>query len=324
MKFGNAVISMVVMLALVSTGFLWLIGGSKQYVPATFSEGTYIQISQGESLRSIAERLEEDGIISSSFMFRLISRVLQADSDIKSGTYFFLEPQTIIGLIQTFTRGDFKLPTKKITIFEGEAAFEFAKRVEEQLPTINAGTLRTLIDTKNLEGYLYPDTYFVPVTATEEELVSIFTQNFRKRVQESGISLTYKNYTEEEIVIMASIVEREAGAGTYEEKQKVAGVLWKRLEIGMPLQVDAVFAYIYKQHLPRVLFKHLAVSSPYNTYKNKGLTPGPIGNPSIEAIRATLNPMIGKDLYYLTGTDGVFYFSQTLSVHERNRRLYIK
>jgi len=84
-----------------------------------------------------------------------------------------------------------------------------------------------------------------------------------------------------------------------------------------------VFSYIFKQHLPRVLLKHLEVDSPYNIYKNTGLPPGPIANPGLDAIRATLNPIIDNSLYYLTGTNGIFYYASNLAAHERNRRNYI-
>lgn len=321
---GNAMITMVLLLAVFSGVFLWLIGATKHYVPETFANGSFVEIKAGSSVTDIAEQLEEEGIISSAFVFKWIARIKKVDDEIKSGVYYFSEAATILDLIERFASGDYDLPTSKFIIYEGEATYEFAPRIEELLPHITAEEIRTLVAEQKLEGYLYPDTYAIPITSTAEELLATLRENFDKRTAELGDPISYKKYTEEQIIIMASIVEKEAGAGTYEEKQKVAGVLWKRLEMGMPLQVDAVFAFIYKEHIPKTLLSHLKVESKYNTYKYKGLTPGPIGNPNVEAIRATINPIIGKDVYYLTGTDGKFYFATTLAAHEKNRRLYIK
>ena len=321
---GNAIITMILLLGIVSGVFFWLIGATRQYVPETFTPGSFIEISRGSSVTRIAEKLEQDGIISSAFVFVWMARFKKVDDQIKSGVYYFDEPTTIFQLLNRFATGDYDLPMNKFIIYEGEAVYEFAPRIEKKLPHITEAEIRKLVAEQDLEGYLYPDTYSIPITATAQELIDELRENFDRRTSELGDPISYKKYTEDQIITMASIIEKEAGAGTFEEKQKVAGVLWKRLEIGMPLQVDAVFSFIYKEHLPRVLFSHLKVESKYNTYKYKGLTPGPIGNPSIEAIKATINPIIGKDLYYLTGTDGVFYFATTLAAHEKNRRLYIK
>jgi UPF0755 protein len=100
----------------------------------------------------------------------------------------------------------------------------------------------------------------------------------------------------------------------------VAGILWKRIEIGMPLQVDAVFGFIYGKPTFSPTFDELEVDSPYNTYKNKGLPPGPIGNPGLDSIRAALEPVSSPYLYYLTGVDGTMHYSRTFEQHVANRR----
>ena len=117
---------------------------------------------------------------------------------------------------------------------------------------------------------------------------------------------------------MASILEKEARK--LETRKVIAGILWKRIEIGMPLQVDAVFGYIHATSTYSPTFEDLEVDSPYNTYTNRGLPPGPIGNPGLESIRAALEPTKTPYLYYLTGKDGFMYYAKTFDQHVANRR----
>jgi len=181
---------------------------------------------------------------------------------------------------------------------------------------VNAAELIRL--SKGKEGFLFPDTYSVPVNADTKEFIDILEKNYKTRTSVVRTQIEGSQYTEQQIITMASLVESEAGSASYATKQRVAGVLWKRIQIGMPLQADAVFSFIYQKHLPQVLFSHLEVDSPYNVYKNTGLPPGPISNPGIDSIRATLNPNIKDDLFYITGKDGVFYYARTLAGHNTN------
>jgi UPF0755 protein len=124
------------------------------------------------------------------------------------------------------------------------------------------------------------------------------------------------------LVIMASLLEREAK--TLADKRMVAGILWNRIKIGMPLQVDAVFGYIHDRATYSPSFDDLHVDSPYNTYLNKGLPPGPIDNPGLDSIIAAATPTKTSDLYYLTGSDGQMHYAKTFEQHKQNRALYLK
>jgi UPF0755 protein len=121
---------------------------------------------------------------------------------------------------------------------------------------------------------------------------------------------------------MASLLEREAN--TAKDRRIVAGILWERLKIGMPLQVDAVFSYILEKDAYAPLFEDLKIESPYNTYLYRGLTPTPIGNPGIDAILAAAEPTKTKYLYYLTGKDGHMYYATTFAGHQSNREKYLR
>ena len=120
---------------------------------------------------------------------------------------------------------------------------------------------------------------------------------------------------------MASILEKEAQ--NFEDRQKVASILWKRIAIGMPLQVDATLDYILDKNTYELTLTDLATSSPYNTYKYRGLPPKPIASPGMESIKAAISPTPTKYLYYLTDRDGKFYFAQTFEQHLVNKTKYI-
>ncbi len=289
--------------------------------PLDFPTQEFITIDNGSSLSSVATLFQNKSLITNADAFKALVYLTGRENEIKSGTYYFARPQDMLGLVQTVLGGTYNVPVHKVTIFEGEAAYKFAPRVAAELPFVNAEALTKLA--KEKEGYLYPDTYNFPADSNEEKVVSIMEKNFNDRLEDLASDFGKSKYTKEQIITMASLVEGEAGVASYETKQKVAGVLWRRLDIGMPIQADAVFSYIYQKHLPRVLLRHLEVDSPYNIYKKSGLPPGPIGNPSIDSIRAALSPIDTGNLFYLTGFDGKFYYAKTLSAHERNRRLHL-
>ena len=148
--------------------------------------------------------------------------------------------------------------------------------------------------------------------------------NFDLKIRGLKFSFIASDRTMEEIITMASLIEAEAGVAGYETKQWVSGVLWRRIEIGMLLQVDAVFSYINQEHISQVLFKHLEIESPYNTYKYPGLPPTPVSNPDLDSIRAALFPVDTGNLFYITGNDGYFYYGRTLDEHNQNIQNHLR
>lgn len=291
--------------------------------PADAPYDTYVEIPQGATASSVAALLEEREVIRSGDFLLASLRILDKDGAIKSGTYFFDAPQSLKKVIERITNSQYNLPSQTITLFEGEANFEYAARLAEAFAYVSEDEF--MREASGREGYLFPDTYTIPERATADEIVDMLYANFQSRIEPLEPQIEASLYSLDDIVTMASLVETEAGNASYETKQRVAGVLWTRYDRGMLLQADAVFSYIYQRHLPRVLYEHLEVDSPYNLYKYSGLPPGPIGNPGIDSIRATLNPVNPEGyLYYLTGNNGNFYYSRTLSGHEQNRRNYLR
>ena len=170
------------------------------------------------------------------------------------------------------------------------------------------------------EGYLFPDTYFISPAIKPEDLIEKMSINFNEKIPNiSGISTT--TYKFEDVIIMASILEREAR--TMESRRIIAGILWKRLKIGMPLQVDSSFLYINGKGTFELTLDDLKTDSPHNTYKYKGLPVGPIGNPGEDSIFAAIHPIETKYLYFLTGHDGKMYYGKTFDEHKKNKAKYL-
>jgi len=170
----------------------------------------------------------------------------------------------------------------------------------------------------NLEGYLFPDTYDFAPDAPAERVIQVMLNTFDEKVREplaaDFAAAAARGYDLREIVIMASLIEREARIR--KDQPLIAAVLYNRLRIGMPLQVDATVQYVIG-HRERVLYKDLEVDSPYNTYKVTGLPPGPICSPGVDAVRAALNPADAPYLYYTANPDGSHTFTTTLEHHVR-------
>jgi len=302
--------------------FAWYLYKLPYEQPGILVLDTYIEVPSGSSAHKVGELLEEAGIIRSSDVFVLMLQLADKTGAIKSGSYYFDKPQTLEVVVNRVTNSNYGLPTKKITLFEGEPNFKYAERIASQFEYVTESEFKRLAAPH--EGYLFPDTYNIPLRATSDEIIQKLRNNFEKRTANLADEIKVSQYTLDEIVTMASLIETEAGSASYETKQKVSGVLHRRIRIGMPLQVDAVFSYIYKKHLPLVLFKHLEVDSPYNVYKNTGLPPGPIANPGLDSIRAALKPVDTGNLFYITGNDGVFYYAKTFAGHSTNIRNHLR
>jgi UPF0755 protein len=173
---------------------------------------------------------------------------------------------------------------------------------------------------KGREGYLFPDTYFVSGSVNPSEIIQMMENNFTKKIT-SVPGIATSTHTLKDIITMASILEGEA---LPKDRAVVAGILWKRLGMGMPLQVDSTFSYVNGKNTYELTLDDLKIDSPYNTYEHKGLPPGPISNPGLDAIISALTPTKTKYLYFLTEKDGTIHYAKTFEEHKRNKELYLK
>ena len=216
--------------------------------------------------------------------------------------------------------GDFGLSETRVTFQEGITVRDIAAQVADSFPGISAKNF--LLVGQPYEGYLFPDTYFFSPSADALSIVAAMRANFNTKMAPLFSEISASTHSLSDIVIMASLIEKEAR--TTANRRIVAGILWNRLARGMPLQVDAVFGYIYGRDTYSPSFSDLKVDSPYNTYTHKGLPPGPIDNPGLDSLEAAANPTKTDYLYYLTGTDNLMHYAKTYVGHQANLREYLR
>ncbi len=286
--------------------------------PKDFPSGTVITIVPGQSLQSITTYLYDAHVIRSLFVFRTIVIMLGGEKRVIAGDYLLDSPVGPVDLAYRLVGGKFHIDTTKVTIPEGWNVFQIADYMEGNIANFDKDKFLSLARDK--EGYLFPDTYFISKAARPESIVGIMTQTFNQKVLDLE-SLATSTHTLKEIVTMASILELEAR--TSESRRIIAGILWKRLSIGMPLQVDSTFSYVNGKNTYELTIADLGIDSPYNTYKYKGLPPGPVGNPGIDAIIDALSPTTSKYLYFLSSRDGTMYYAKTFEEHKKNKALYL-
>lgn len=283
---------------------------------ANFPENSAITIGEGESLDVIGRTLEAGSYIHSSFLFKLLAEHLDVDVSIKAGTYTFSEPLTTHDLILELVKGSGDHKGIRATFPEGFRVRDFALYTDtlftnEELSHIDAN-----------DGKLFPDTYYVSPDEEVDSLVKRMHERYEETIRPLRAKITERGYTEDEVIILASILEREANDET--SMRTVAGILENRLRDDMPLQVDAVFEYYTGKSSAELATDDLMTDTPYNTYTNLGLPPEPIGNPGLMAIQAVLNPLPSDFYYYLTGKDGKFYYAKTHEEHVRNKARYLR
>ena len=277
-----------------------------------------VTIEPGQSAAEIATNLATAGVVRSSELLQGALLYFQDPTKIKAATYVFDEPQTTTEVAAILVTGEFDTNLRSLTFIEGFSVRDYALTAAT-LPNIT--TEAFLEQALNLEGALFPETYFVPETITTEELVALLNSTHQERLAPYLEQFAANDLSTEEALILASIIEREAN--TPESMQIVAGIFLNRLAIGMPLQADASIEYVIDTPLGELPPGQLAselreLDSPYNTYLYPGLPPTPIGNPGEEAIRAIANPTESNYFYYITGDDGVFYYAQTYDQHLTN------
>lgn len=283
-----------------------------------FPAGDIVIVPEGTSVRGATFILEQKGAVAFPELLTLLVRV--SGDGIRAGAYLLEVPEGALSLALRLVRGDFGLAPSRLTFPEGITVREMAGICERLLIGCSAEEFITAGEGK--EGHLFPETYFFLPGTSASRVVEAMSAEFDKRTAALRAQAATSNRSFDDIVIMASILEGEAS--TTKHRLEVAGVLWKRLSIDMPLQVDAAFRYINGKGSAELTHDDLAIDSPYNTYVHKGLPPGAINNPGLDSLTAALTSTSSQYLYYLTGDDGRFYFAKTYAEHLRNKARYLK
>ena len=288
--------------------------------PESFESNTVVSIETGESVRAITQKLADANVAKSEGFLYLIIALFGEPENIKASTYVFEEPVTAITLAKQLAEGDFDSNLVRFTHIEGERNELLAERAAETLPLFDENEFLELA--ANSEGRMFPETYFVPADYTAKDLYELMLETFNASLGPYEEEILNHSLSLEEIIILASIIEREARS---EESMKlVSGILQNRLAIGMPLQADASIEYILDKPLSELTPADLEINSPYNTYLNIGLPPTAIGNPGLAAIKAVITPTESDYFYYITDDNGVFHYAKTYREHLNNIDLYLR
>lgn len=290
-------------------------------LPASgFPSGTILTIEPGTSATRAAYMLKDEHVIASTFVFRVLVKLMPGEHGVLQGKYTFTKPVGVLAVAWNLTHGVSGLPTIRVTFPEGTTVRQMGSTLGDVLPNFSADRFDTIA--LPAEGYLFPDTYFFLPGTTEIEALDTLRANYRTHIEKYRSAIDESGKLEREILTMASLLEGEGK--TLEDKRMIAGILWHRIRIGMPLQVDAAFGYIYGRtgYVPTAA--DLKENSAYNTYRYKGLPPTPINNPGEISIEAALTPTDSDYLYYLTGTDGKMYYAKTFAEHIQNQKKYLK
>ncbi len=266
--------------------------------PLNFPPGAIVNIEKGSSLRSVSLILKNEHIIRSRVAFESFAIIVGGDRHIQAGGYLFENKVSVWQVALRIARGEHHLPPVSVTIPEGFTVNQIADTFRSRLLDFNKEQFLT--EAKDKEGYLFPDTYFFLTTDTEKEVIDSMERNFEKKISLVATEINSSGKTEREIIIMASLLEGEAKGEI--DRGIISGILWKRISIGMPLQVDAA----------------------PETYKTKGLPKNAIGNPGMLSIKAALYPQSSPYLYYLHDKNGTIYYAKNFAEHRKNVLQYLK
>lgn len=287
--------------------------------PSTFVSGKIVAVEDGETLTVVAARLSDERIVRSAFWLQSVVILFGGERNVRAGDYYFPSQARLGTVAKRLITGNFGLEPLRVTIPEGSSTEQIATIIGNYASTFDKETFLAI--SKKREGYLFPDTYFFLPNVTERRVVEIMTDTFVEKIQEIDDEVIAFGRPVDEVVTMASIVEREAH--TNESRRVIAGILWKRIELGIPLQVDVTFAYINGKNTFDLTLEDLKNDSPYNTYVHIGLPPGPIANPGLDALLATVTPVESEYLFFLSDRNGEVHYSETFEEHKRKKALYL-
>ena len=288
-------------------------------------------VKKGWGDDEIAKDLQKLGIIRSNYFFRFYVIISLQHSELKAGDYNISPRMSIYQIAKKMAQGD--VIRDSVVILEGWDDKDIGKYMQSKgicdqnkfialAQKDYSGEFDFLADKpKNLglEGYIFPDTYQISKGETCEDIINLCLANFGKKLTpELRAEITKQKKSIFGIVTMASMIEKEVRG--LDDKRVVSGILWKRISVGMALQLDATINYITDKSDPGVTIKDTKIDSPYNTYKYPGLPKGPISNPGIDSITAAIYPKATNYWYYLS--DGITHFSETLAQHNTARVLY--
>lgn len=292
------------------------------------------EIKQGDSLDNILENLEKECGLTKKSEFKIYLILTKNNSKLKAGQFDLKKEATYVEIAEILVGG--KVKTNSITIPEGYTLSQISELLESKniasknefeskarISSFNYEFLENVSKSETLEGYLFPDTYTLNSNVSELEIINKMLSNFDKKLtSDLRLEIKKQNKSIREIVIVASLLEKEVK--TKEDRQVVAGIIYKRINEGQPLQLDSTVNYITGKNLAQPTILDTKTNSPYNTYLNKGLPPGPISNPGFDSLYAAVYPINSEYYYYLNRQDtGETIFSKNYDEHLKNKQKYL-
>jgi len=281
-------------------------------------------VKKGDTVTDMANALEKNNLIRNRLVFFIIVKQLGIEQKLQAGDFRLSPSMNAKEIAQSLTKGSIDI---WITVIEGLRKEEVAHIISSHIDIPENEIIN-----RAREGYLFPDTYLIPRTATVETIMSIFSNNFEKKYNQALQDRTRDNgLTQEQIITLASLVEKEARSP--KNKNIVGSILYKRIKNDWPLQIDATVQYAvgyqsrektwWKKNLTR---DDLDINSPFNTYKNLGFPPAPIANPGIYSIQAVMNATENTPYwYYISSRDGsTMHYAASLDEHNENIRKYLR
>ncbi|MCI6188821.1 MAG: endolytic transglycosylase MltG [Clostridium sp.] len=333
MKKKKGILLLIVLLIIIIIGGFEYYNGIIESPLKSDKEKIKITVDEGESFYSILDKLSSKGVLKNKEVIKLNLKLdKKSNINLVPGEHEINTNVTLKELIKILETEDFSKNRISVTIPEGYDIEEIANLFEENglfskdefLNAVKNHELPNYVkrDNKkkyNLEGYLFPNTYFLDKDISPDEVISLMISEFEKTLEkvEKETGVTVKEEEIEKIITIASLVEEEAELD--EERDLVSSVIYNRLEKGMKLEFCSTINYAWGEHLPQVLNKHLEIDSPYNTYKNEGLPVGPITNPGEKSIIAAVKPAQTDYLYFmlLYNQGGKHHFSNNGAEHEK-------
>ncbi len=308
------------------------------FAPLTNEKKEYVvTITKNTTRADVIRTLQEKGLIHSKIPFELYVKIMYGSKYFKEGEYRIFSPITAVSVAKLFFQGP-SVQERTIKIIEGWNKKDIAHYLEKEgvtraddflelTHTIEPFTDIALLSEKphnlDMEGYLFPDTYRIFSNAKPQDIVRKMITNLESKITpEMRTEMRSHGQTIHEALTLASIVEREVQIDT--DRALVADLLYRRLKLGMPLQVDSTISFITGKQNNRSSLSDLQIDSPYNTYKYKGLPPGPIANPGLSSIRAVVYPKANEYLFFLTTPEGEVKYAKTYEGHLENKRKYLK
>jgi UPF0755 protein len=288
--------------------------------PHSFISNTVVSIEENTVLAKVSDSLKKQGVIRSTVVFEFLMILHGGEKKIVPGDYFFESAVPVYVVANRILAHDFGMPQTKVVLPEGLTREQMADILARNLPKFNKDEFLNV--TATAEGYLFPDTYFFFPTVTTSAVAKKLYDTFDQKTEELQKQARMQGKNFKEVVILASIVEKEAAGDA--DRKIIAGILQNRLEKGMRLQADATVGYVIHKGREEIKASDLKIDSPYNTYLYKGLPPAPISNPGLQALEAVLSPENTAYFYYIHDKTGTAHYAKTFEEHKKNIATYLK